>query len=75
MLLLAIVDVFSVNEKEYPTKGIIIADLCPPASQQMHLVLLNVGNVRIPITDGFDIFSNPVRLDMMENERVNIFAP
>lgn len=57
-----------------PTKGIAVANLRSPTSDQMNLILGHVGHARVPGTNKVDILVDLVGLDLVLDDAVNIFA-
>ena|SRR5690349_21863962 len=56
------------------TKGIAVANLCPPTPDQIHLVLWGIGHLGIPLADKLDILVNLVGLDFVKYNRVDVLA-
>lgn len=51
-----------------------VANFRPPASHQMHFLGRIVGHPRIPTADQLDIIVDFVRLNIVEDDGMNIFA-
>lgn len=56
------------------TKGIAIANLGPPASDQMDLVILHAGHLRVPFANELNILFDLVGLDLVEDDGMDVFA-
>lgn len=54
------------------TKGIAIADLCSPASNQVDLILGRIGDLGVEISDELDVLVDLVGLDFVENDGVDV---
>ena len=56
------------------TEGFAFADFCPPASHQVDLSLRVVGHSRIPLAHEIDVVVDLIRLYIVEDDRVDVFA-
>jgi hypothetical protein len=56
------------------TKGIAVANLCSPASDQVNLILGRVGHLGVKLSRELDILVYLVRLDFVEHDGVDVFA-
>jgi hypothetical protein len=56
------------------TKSIVVANLSSPAAHQVDLVLLNRGHLGVPLADEIYILVNLVGLDIVEDDRMDVFA-
>jgi hypothetical protein len=56
------------------TKGVVVTDLRPPAAYQVDTVLLSTRHAGVPLAHQVHIFINLVGLDVVHNDRMDIFA-
>lgn len=59
---------------EEHTEGIAIANFGAPASYQVDLVLGHAGHFGVPVSDQLYVFVDLIRLDLVEHNRMHIFA-
>ena len=57
-----------------PTECVAIPNLCSPAPDQVHLVLGYASNVWVPSSNELNVFIHLIRLHLVEDDRVYIFA-
>jgi len=56
------------------TECVAIANLCSPAPNQVHLVLGHASNVWVPSSDELNVLIHLIRLHLVKDDRVYIFA-
>lgn len=56
------------------TECVAVSHLCPPASDQMNLILGHRGHAGIPLADELDILIDLVGLDLVEDDAVDVLA-
>ena len=56
------------------TKSIVVANLSSPAAHQVDFVLLDRGHLGVPLADEIYILVNLVGLDIVEDDRMDVFA-
>lgn len=57
-----------------PTKRVAVAYFGPPATYEMDLVLGNGGHLRVPAPDQLGVLFDILRLDLVEDNRVDVLA-
>lgn len=60
--------------KRNHTECIVVADLCSQAADQVDAVRLGAGHLGVPLPHQVDIFIDAVRLDLVEDDGVDVLA-
>jgi hypothetical protein len=55
------------------TKSITVADLCPPAANEVYMVFFDARHLGIPVPHQFDVLIHPIGLDPVEDDGVDVF--
>jgi hypothetical protein len=64
----------AVHRNQKLTKCIAVADLSPPAAYEMHFVLWDGCHFRVPLSNKLCVLIRLVRLDLVEDNGMDIFA-
>lgn len=56
------------------TKGVALSDLCPPAPDQVDLVLGHARHTRVPAPDQLGILVHLIWLHLVEDDAVHVLA-
>jgi hypothetical protein len=56
------------------TEGIVVTDLCAPATDQVDTVLLGASHTRVPLANQVYVFVDLVGLDVVHDDGMDVFS-